>query len=547
MSQAPHGTGEPTDGRHSTRERGETRAGGIAELANTSLGAEPYLEHSPQSPGQTVLTSADSSLSPGPPASATPGSDPQANGASLSRPAEIPQWPIKVDSNASRRRTNSPTGEGSAGKHTPPQRPPRPSHVTSSTDTPNSEDPTQVISAQQTPPVEMRYWEDGFQQHPPRKSSPPDPSRAPAALDALVPPSTNGTAMGNPRNPAATVTPTTRRPVNLGPPPSARRGAAAYYLPPTYVTPIPEELPETAHRSQNSFASSHVIPSSWGSSPPNLYVGEDPGEDEENEDVSVGDDGRESNGGDHDEASGLVRQASLGKRHKPALTTIKSSERLRKDGVILQGQVTTVDDPPREVDKKKPRLTTRTLHDAAGQGLSNGSRRFADDGLSGGTGLLDPSSSSDESLVKRSNASTTDLPSMSRSISPLATPIDPRIHQILGGLEKGGALEPRSAGFGLPGSTTHINGSLAGRQKHPKTSLYNGGEQESRNSLTSLPELIRRATRLASVLDRGRSTSRLGLFDPEESVDGMGKIHSRKSSKSEVHSRLLTFLPSDGS
>ena len=531
MSQASEGPGEPTDGQQSREERGTPRDRGSPKRVRTSLDAEHDPERSHRLPGDTIVTSADLAPSQISPVSTTTATHLRVNGATSSEPPEVPQWPLQVDSSASRRRTNSPTGDRTVGKQSPPGRPPRPDHVSPLAERPNGHDHTSVISAQQTPPIKVpdpQYWEKDFQKPPPRESNSSNSTGAPLGLSGFLAPPLNGTTMGSPRSTASTATPTARRPVNLGPPPSARRGAAAYYLPPTYVTPIPEESLESTHRSQGSFASSHAIPSSWGSLPPNLYAEEDPGEEEEDEYASVGEDGRESNGGDHDEASGLVRQASLGKRHKPALTTIKSSEMIKKDGVISQGSPITVDDPPRELGKNGPRLTTRTLGGAVGLGNSHGDRQYAEEALSGGTGLLDPSSSSDESLVKMSNASTTDVPSLSRSVSSLAGPIDPRIHQILGGLEKGGALEPRGTSFTIPRSTPPMKGNSAGRQKSPKTGLYTTGEQESRNSLTSLPDLIRRATRLASVLDRGRTASRLGMFDSEESGDGREKIHSRE-------------------
>ena len=252
-----------------------------------------------------------------------------------------------------------------------------------------------------------------------------------------------------------------------------------------------------------------------------MYIGEDPGEGEEDEDVSVGEDGRESNGGDHDEASGLVRQASLGKRHKPALTTIKSSEMLRKDGPTLQGQPDAIDDQPRDVDNRTMRLTTRTLDGTAGGENLHRSRQHGEHALGGGTGLLDPSSSSDESLLKMSNASTIEL----------APAVDPRINQILGGLEKGGALKPRGAGVTVPSSTLPATADSSRLPRPPRGSMYSSGEQDSRNSLTSLPDLIRRATRLASVLDRGRTASRLGMVESDESGDGREKLPSRESTQ----------------
>jgi len=534
MSQASQGLGEATDGQQSKQDRGKLQYGGSPKRVKTSLDAGRYSEQSHELPGDTFITSAGLRPFPTSPASATPASNPRVNETSNLVSAQVPpRLPLKIDSHANRRRTNSPTGDSRAGKYSPPRRPPRADHVSPITESPSGHDHPSVISAQQSPRVKMPeplYWENDYQRTPPGRASPSNTSGASVGCSGPLAPPLNGNAMSSPRSTTPTAPPTARRPVNLGPPPSARRGAAAYYLPPTYVTPIPEESPETAHRSQGSFASSHVIPTSWGSSPPNLYVGEDPGEVEEDEYVSAGEDGKDSNGGDHDEASGLVRQGSLGKRHKPALTTIKSIEMSRADGATSQGPPTTVHDPPRKADNNPKGLTTRTLDGAAGLGYAQGSRQYTEEGLSGGTGLLDRSSSSDESLVKMSNASTTDALSHSRSVSPLAAPIDPRIHRILGGLERAGALEPRGTGFAIPRSTPLINETSARLPNPPRVGLYTTGEQDSRNSLTSLPELIRRATRLASVLDRGRTASRLGMLDSEESGDGREKISSRESS-----------------
>ncbi|KAH7057132.1 hypothetical protein B0J12DRAFT_653508 [Macrophomina phaseolina] len=99
--------------------------------------------------------------------------------------------------------------------------------------------------------------------------------------------------------------------------------------------------------------------------------------------------------------------------------------------------------------------------------------------------------------------------------SPLASsdnntpdsPVDPRVDQILGGLERGGAL---GAGY----NNLQRGSSLAdrvGSRRPPRLNVDAVRDAEARGSLTSLPDLIRRATRLASNLDRGKTASRLGL------------------------------------
>ena len=89
----------------------------------------------------------------------------------------------------------------------------------------------------------------------------------------------------------------------------------------SFVPPIPEEASET----HSSYASSHVIPTSWGDGPPEYYMGE--GIDEEDESEG-GDSERQSQIGDYDNSTGLVRQVSLGKVGKPKLRSVKSGEGL---------------------------------------------------------------------------------------------------------------------------------------------------------------------------------------------------------------------------
>ncbi|KAH8714794.1 hypothetical protein GQ44DRAFT_625005 [Phaeosphaeriaceae sp. PMI808] len=68
-------------------------------------------------------------------------------------------------------------------------------------------------------------------------------------------------------------------------------------------------------------------------------------------------------------------------------------------------------------------------------------------------------------------------------------------------------------GLGLPlqefGTTSLAD--RAGTRRPPKLDMDAVRDAEARGSLTSLPELIRRATRLAANLDRGKTASRLGL------------------------------------
>jgi hypothetical protein len=202
-------------------------------------------------------------------------------------------------------------------------------------------------------------------------------------------------------------------------------------------------------QARNSIASSRAVPSNWGDS---QYF-----EDEDELD------GQRTPRGGPAETSGLMRQASVGKQFKPTLTTVKSSN--------------TMD---REFAADESKLRSR-------DGNTNNN-------INNNLGVPEPSILiSPPTSAKRSpNATVTDV--RSRALTP-EPPVDPRVKQILGGLEKGGAIQDAS---NIP--LTPFD---------PSTFK----EPSQRASTTSLPDLIRRATRLASNLDRGKTASRLGIKD----------------------------------
>lgn len=111
---------------------------------------------------------------------------------------------------------------------------------------------------------------------------------------------------------------------------------------------------------------------------------------------------------------------------------------------------------------------------------------------------------------------------------------DPRIRQILGGLERGGAL---GASDDLPPSAV---------RRPPKLDIDAVRDAESRASLTSLPDLIKRATRLASNLDKGRTASRLGMLEMFNSSDPnlLAKVNAaRDQQRNSSLSGMLSSFP----
>lgn len=226
----------------------------------------------------------------------------------------------------------------------------------------------------------------------------------------------------------------------IPPPSSSKRGVSAYYSQFTNVSPIIEE--SESRTSIRSYASSNVIPS--GSR--NFYYDDldSPSDDDDDEAILDG-------------SSTLVRQASLGKRGKPSLTSIRNTE-FRKSSLPPLTQDVEVDDYEKY-----------------------------------------PVSSSQESLVKKR---------LAVSLNNEASNSQLELEQYLGELEKDQYASNEQSTL-----KQVKRGTLADRvgEKVPAMlAVPATNEEANRASLTSLPDLIRRATKLAANLDRGKTASRLG-------------------------------------
>ncbi|KAF2007271.1 hypothetical protein P154DRAFT_420616 [Amniculicola lignicola CBS 123094] len=306
-----------------------------------------------------------------------------------------------------------------------------------------------------------------------------------------------------PQPPMPTAQSLPRRVPSLGPPPSSRRGPSSYYTQISYVSPIVEESESRSDglRSHHgSFASSNVIPSNTEG----MYR-EDDSVESDDDDTITSDYGRNSRGSDHDDRSelvqpALVRQASLGRRTKPSLMTIKSVDSL----------------PVRR--KASPEDTTIGAIGIGGAMLAarDGISGPSNSSLRGGTGLMDPSGSSSESLQSLRKINTQELDMEKEG---LESPVHP--------LQQGAR------------QTTL--GERVGKRRPPRIDVDAVRDAEARGSLTSLPELIRRATRLAANLDRGRTASRLGLDFWESGALEKNKNDSRRSGS--IRDMLAAFPP----
>ena len=197
------------------------------------------------------------------------------------------------------------------------------------------------------------------------------------------------------------------------------------------------------------------------------------------ETIEEGRESRESNVDDNDDR-GLIRSASLGKRAKPSVVTTKSSDK--------QGQRSSPDAPQKSQAGK---AGDAALGAAAGVASTASARK---DGqretvwpmmgtqspLASGTGFIDSNSSSSDEVSQLSKPGTADS---NQNVSPIQS--------------KGPSPE-------LQVPTPSANRRLSGLRRPRNLDINAVRDAEARGSLTSLPDLIRRATRLAAMMDRGK-------------------------------------------
>jgi hypothetical protein len=418
------------------------------------------------------------------------------------RASPPPQWPLP----------NVDTNEEFASPSLPPRSPKR-LRPPQQTMRPTSDDyPIQQLSPEY-PPTESQYY-----------LQPPSPKYTGASYegDGIISPSSyrssrplttlsaasEGSSIGEipdfpvPQPPMPSFQQARRMP-SLGPPPSARRGPSSYYTQMSYVSPIVEESDTRSDVLQSrhgSFASSNVIPTNS-----NGFYPED--EDDEymlsDDDATITSDPRTISPTDENdrrilmtETPALVRQASLGRRTKPSIMTIKSVESFG--------------------DKKGS--AGRNKSESAGLSAVESAL------LAARAGRRTPSRQS--SLL--SNVTTqAEATSPSESIKAF------RDMKPIAMTGSGGPKHPLQQEI-----RSSTMAERAGMRRPPKLDIDAVRDAEARGSLTSLPDLIRRATRLAANLDRGKTASRLGL-DFWES----GDPEKRGARQSGLSDMLAAFPP----
>ncbi|KAL5337585.1 hypothetical protein BJX70DRAFT_233382 [Aspergillus crustosus] len=253
--------------------------------------------------------------------------------------------------------------------------------------------------------------------------------------------------------------PSQNRSGNLAPPPVPMR---FIINPRSSVSPIPEELPDSPTILNKPHAPNRVTGSSWNSGQREsdilgAYL------DGDSDGTSV------KSSAEHGEVT-LVRQASLGKRGKPALRTfsklnVDNSHLCENNGGSRTSPVQITGTTLKEITAG---LNTRESFDSSSSGESG----------------LDP-----EKI-------------------PIVHGVDLRAQQSYANDVK--TLEQEGA---LPKRTPTMSEVRPGARRPPRLNLSAVRDAEARGSLTSLSDLIKRATRLATNLEHGRTASRNDLLN----------------------------------
>lgn len=241
------------------------------------------------------------------------------------------------------------------------------------------------------------------------------------------------------------------------------------------VSPIPEEALDPRMRG-GSLASSGAFPSSWGSGPAESEILGAYLDDRS-------DNGHQSGPVPQDENATLVRQASLGKRGKPSLRTIQKSN---PPSYAPPEQP----EPPRAPLEPSP-FPMAYKEDTKTQEHGGNATRFRDSSSS-------VSSDSSHEVDLEKAPVFLDVPQKGLDANQTANPSTE-------------ALEKEMEV--LPSVGPNMSGRRPGGRRPPRLDMDAVRDAEARGSLTSLPDLIRRATKLASRLDHGRTASRTNLCD----------------------------------
>ncbi|KLU83304.1 hypothetical protein MAPG_02368 [Magnaporthiopsis poae ATCC 64411] len=349
------------------------------------------------------------------------------------------------------------------------------------------QDPTPVFQYQ---PTSNRESEVSVQQSTTSSTSRPSTLDSVGSIPDFPLPIT-GTPVGPPR-----------RSVNLGPPPSARRGASSFYSNASFVSPIPEESPRS--RSRASYASSAAIPrdrDSWDSS---ISPGPSPTYADDRFEDTIPEDGREGMyGDDQGDESQLVRSASIGKRGRALLVTTPAPQRSSEVPEMGLRAVPSPRNPGAFGD-----ATAYTDASSASSGSDPRSRGLRPPPPAAAAGAAGVALTAESILSAYDAASSSDPSNPSRALSVSPQP-------------------------------TREYSQFSAIRRPPRLDLDAVKAAEARGSLTSLPDLIRRATRLAASLEKGR---RPASRFPDDMDPFQGRSEKNRSSDYEKHQSGLSDM-----
>ncbi|PYH44935.1 uncharacterized protein BP01DRAFT_366147 [Aspergillus saccharolyticus JOP 1030-1] len=259
------------------------------------------------------------------------------------------------------------------------------------------------------------------------------------------------------------------------------------------VSPIPEELPDSPTISKELHAPSRPYPPSWCSGPAEseilgTYLDGDSDDSGSQHSVQVA-------------APALLRQASIGTRGKPALRTIQKS---------------STNSPVPQMDKTpvsaRPTTADTATTEAVLKEIAIGRER-------------------NDSLSTVSSGST----HCGTEKAPIMLDLSAEHPTLARSLDQNAALKKEAGG--LPKAAPAMSEKRPMARRPPRLDMNAVRDAEARGSLTSLPDLIRRATKLASNLEHGRTASRNDLLN-----GGNSRFHQRRNSGS-IQSILASFPP----
>ncbi|KAJ5999109.1 hypothetical protein N7451_006919 [Penicillium sp. IBT 35674x] len=407
------------------------------------------------------------------------------------------QWPLPA-SGLQPRPLNPHQPRFMAPRGPPPLRPPRPSDAPTQIPSPSiysvrsGESPAPSVNLHPNPypyPTrQARSFSHPNPHHQPQQPRPltSDGSTSPTSTVDLTPrisittddlfrhstysaaSSTPGMAPIPSREPPLPLAQPRRPPAGLNVPPGTRRSQARR----SSVSPIPEEIPDPRH-TLGSLASSRAIPYSWGSGPPESDILEAYLDDESS-------DGEEETQTNSLEEATPVRSVSVGKRQRPTMRTIMKSN---------PASEVSIPDMP---DLTPTCTKEESSKNVVGTPIAPGTLRVVN---ATRTEIRTPSP------VRRGSISSLSGESYVDPEKPRFAKNDDNTYR--GALEK--ELE------GLPLAAPTMSDKRPNGRKPPRLDMNALRDAEARGSLSSLSDLIRRATRLASNLDRGKTASRADL------------------------------------